>query len=80
MEDWEEKTKLAKEEKILKSKFPLLGKKIRVKGRRQWEEGVVVLDSINNREQEMFVEYSSGDREQIMGLKVQIWDGFSWVV
>ena len=79
MEDWEEKAKLAKEEKELKSKFPLFGKKIRVKGKRQWEEGVVVLDTINDVTQEMFVEYYSGDREQIDGLKVQLLDGNYWV-
>lgn len=75
MEYWEKQAKEAKEKKELKSKFPYLGMKVRRKGRKKWEEGVVVLDSFEGEEhQEMFIEFAPNDLEQLFGLPFQYWD------
>ena len=77
MEDWKETERLAKIKKSLRGKFPLLGKKCRVKGRGKWEEGVIVLSSFDGEPQEYFVMYAEDDLEQACCLDVQIYDEVS---
>ena len=72
---WAKTAREAKEKKELQKRFPFLGKKVRRKGRAKWEEGIVVLDSFDSEEdQEQFIEFSKGDREQLDGLPFQVWD------
>ena len=43
MEDWKEIARVANIKKDLRKKFPLLGRKGKVKGRGKWEEGILVV-------------------------------------
>ncbi len=71
---WKIAQKEAKEKKELLNKFPFLGKKVRRKGAKKWEEGIVVLSSFDGEEPEQFIEYSPDDKEQLDGLPFQIWN------
>jgi hypothetical protein len=74
-EQWQKDAREAKEKKELQKKFPFLGKKVRRKGRKKWEEGVVVIDKLDeSNKDEQFIEYNSGDKEQLEGLPFQVWD------
>jgi hypothetical protein len=57
------------------NKYPLLGKKVRRKGRKGWEEGIVVLDSADWTDgEELFIKFSENDLEGLDGLPFEIWD------
>jgi hypothetical protein len=71
MEDWQEKAEVARKRKELQTKYPLLGKKVRRKNRSKWEEGFVVFDE---EDDELYIEYSENDWEQLMGLPFEVWD------
>ena len=74
MEDWNEVERISKIKKSLRDKFPLLGKKCRVKGRNKWEEGVIVLSTFDGEQPEYFVMYAEDDLEQACCLDVQIYN------
>ncbi len=76
MEHWEQQAKKAKEKKELQAKYPLLGKRVRRKGRgNKWEEGIVVLDTFDDgTEEELFIQFAENDLEQLDGLPFQIWN------
>lgn len=81
-QSWEKEAKASKERKELQKKYPLLGKKVRRKNRSKWEEGIIVLDTAEfSHGQELFIEYSGNDSEQLLGLPFQIWDDSSqqWI-
>lgn len=73
-QEWEKLAREAKEKKELEKKFPHLGKKVRRKGGRKWEFGVVVLDSFDGKKQQEFIKYSEDDKEQLLGISFQIFD------
>ena len=74
-EYWEKAAREAKEKKELQNKYSLLGKKVRRKGRKGWEEGIVVLDSDEWTDgEELFIKFSKNDLEGLDGLPFEIWD------
>ena len=74
MEHWEILAKEAKNKKELQKKYPLLGKKVRRKGKTDWEEGVIVLSQINYKQgQEYCIKFNEdGYIEQLDGLPYEI--------
>lgn len=74
MENWKIKEREGRLKKSLKSKLPLLGKKVRVKGRRKWEEGIITIANFENNAPEYFVKYSEDDLEQLCCLPFEIYD------
>jgi hypothetical protein len=75
MEHWQQAAEEAKKRKELLQKFPLLGKKVRRKGRSKWEYGIIVLDKFDDENEEYeFIKYEDGTSEQLMCLPFQIWD------
>jgi len=75
MEQWQIEMNKAKEKKELQKKYPLLGRKVRRKGRSKWEEGIIVLEkSFNSNDKELFIKFSNDELEQLNGLPFQIWN------
>ncbi len=86
MEYWEIAKKEAEEKKALQKKYPLLGKKVRRKGKSG--EGIVVLDKFkvtddmspslkkmfSNSTEEYFIQYASDDLEQLLGMSFEVWN------
>lgn len=68
--DWKKYEKEAKLRKSLRSKLPLLGKKVK----RMGEEGTIVIDSFDREEPEYFIMFKEDDMEQLLGLPFEIWD------
>ena len=69
-----------KELKELIKNFPYAGEKIRCKGRKRWTEGLCVIDRIGpDTRLEYFIEYADGSREQLDGLRVQIFNNDEWI-
>lgn len=81
MEHWQKAAEEAKKKKELQRKYPLLGRKVRRRGKGKQEEGIIILDNFKGQEEEMFIEFRPGDREQLIGLPFQVWDEEteSWV-
>ena len=72
---WEKEARESKERKELQEKYPLLGKKVRRKGIRKWEEGVIVLDKGDwSSIEELFIKFAEDDFEQLIGLPFEIYD------
>jgi len=70
MEHWEIEAKKAKEKKLLKQKYPELGKRVRRKSRSKWEYGIIVLNN-----EELYIKYDiDGDLEQLICLPYEIID------
>lgn len=76
---WEIEAKLAKQNKELQKKWPLLNRKVRRRGRSKWEEGTIVLDKFDDSVEEYFIEFEVDDKEQLIGLPFQIWETEQWV-
>lgn len=75
MEHWQQAAEEAKKRKELLSKFPLLGKRVRRKGRKNWEYGEIVLDKFEDETEEYeFIKYDDGTSEQLMLLPFEVWD------
>lgn len=73
-EDWKKYEIEGKMRKSLKSKLPLLGLKVRRKGRKKFEEGTIVIDSFDGKELEYFIMFKEDDMEQLIGLPFQYWN------
>lgn len=73
-EDWKKYEIEGKMRKSLKSKLPLLGLKVRRKGRKKFEEGTIVIDSFDGKELEYFIMFKEDDMEQLLGLPFQYWN------
>lgn len=75
MEHWQQATEEAKKKKELLQKFPLLGKRVRRKGRSNWEYGTIILNKFDDETEECeFIKYEDGTSEQLMCLPFQVWD------
>lgn len=73
-EDWKKYEIEGKMRKSLKSKLPLLGLKVRRKGRLLSSPGRVVIDSFDGKELEYFIMFKEDDMEQLIGLPFQYWN------
>lgn len=73
-EDWKKYEIEGKMRKSLKSKLPLLGLKVRRKGKNKFEEGTIVIDSFDGKELEYFIMFKEDDMEQLIGLPFQYWN------
>jgi len=72
---WEIEARLAKERKDFKSKYPLLGKRVRRRNRKNWEEGIIILDETDWTDgQELFIKFGEDDFEQLYGLPFEVWN------
>jgi hypothetical protein len=74
MKDWKAFEKEAKMKKAIRAKLLLLGKKVRRKGRKSWEEGTIVIDTFDNEDLEYFIMFKEDDMEQVIGLPFQVWN------
>ena len=73
-EDWKKYEIEGKMRKSLKSKLPLLGLKVRRKGKVLSSPGRVVIDSFDGKELEYFIMFKEDDMEQLIGLPFQYWN------
>ena len=74
MKDWKAFEKEGKMRKAIKAKLQLLGKKVRRKGRKSWEERTIVIDTFDNEDPEYFIMFKEDDMEQLIGLPFQVWN------
>jgi hypothetical protein len=76
-EPWEVARDEALKKKVLKSKYPHIGKKVKVKDRSKWEYGVIDVFNLGIRDEYCIV-FENGYKEQIVGSSFQVLIDGKW--
>jgi hypothetical protein len=81
MEQWEIDALEAQKRKEFKKRWPLAGLKVRRRGLSKWEYGIIVVDKMYDEpnQEEYFIKYEDGTREQLICLPYEIEQDGKWI-